>query len=87
METKKEYSKESYLDNQQLEQFLNFIAELNISAQEMAEIEGLGNRRETINARLRNKRIKKGFANKILRAKKEQVDKYKNMEFNSEGNL
>ena len=81
METKKEYSKESYLDEKQVDEFLAFAKELNISTQEMADIEGAGNRREAIATRIRKRLIRRGFANKIVEAKKEQLDKFKDLEF------
>lgn len=70
---KKHYSKAKYLNEKEILEFESFLKEYDISTQELAEIEGLGHRRETMAGRLRRKRILRGFANQVMEAKENQV--------------
>lgn len=82
---KKEYSKLGYLDASEYVRFEEFLDEYDISTQELADIEALGRKREAMATRLRKKRILRGFANKVIQAKQEQMkgklDKFNDLKF------
>lgn len=85
MSNKKQYSTKAFLTEEEFKQFTEFLKDTGISPREMANIEGEGKRKETMNARLRKKRIRRAFANKIIEAKelqaKETIEKFKGLRF------
>jgi len=64
-----------YLNEEEFSRFRELIDTFNISAQEMADIEGLDNQKEAIFARLRKKRVTRGFANKVVHHKESELRK------------
>lgn len=73
-EKKRTYSTEAYLTPDEFAEFFAILKEEKISSQELTNIEGLGHRRETMNVRLRRKRIRREFANKVLEAKSKESE-------------
>lgn len=84
-EEKKKYSTRAYLSEAEFEKFETFIKAENITAQELTDIEDMGRTREAMNARMRKKRIMRGFANKVVEAKRKEFEdkseKFKDLEF------